>query len=45
MKRELVYELFIPYMGEVGSKFWYFLLRFIAPAAVLFIMINQLFFT
>ncbi|NLK66478.1 MAG: sodium-dependent transporter [Campylobacteraceae bacterium] len=44
MKRELVYELFVPYMGEAMFKVWYFLLRFVAPTAVAIIMINQLFF-
>ncbi|MSN95996.1 sodium-dependent transporter [Campylobacter sp. FMV-PI01] len=43
MKRDSIYVLFGKYMSKDVFAIWYFLLRFIAPAAVLYIMINQLF--
>lgn len=42
MNKEPVKILLLPYMGESVFKIWLFLLRFIAPLAVLFIMLTQL---
>ncbi|MBR8463085.1 sodium-dependent transporter [Campylobacter sp. faydin G-24] len=44
IKFNVLRELFIPYMGEIVFKIWYFCLRFVAPFCVLIVMINALFF-
>lgn len=45
MKKQSLYALFGLYMGRKLFLIWYFLLRFIAPVAVVIIMVNQLFFS
>ena len=44
IKRDKLEELLSPYLGSLGYKLWLFFLRFIAPLAILAIMINQLFY-
>lgn len=45
MDKSSLEKLFIPYMGMVGFKIWYMLLRSVALFAVILIMINQIFFS
>ena len=42
MKFELLKELFVPYMGKVIFKIWYFLIRFVAPILVLVVLIREI---
>ena len=42
MKFELLKELFVPYMGKVVFKIWYFLIRFVAPLLVLVVLIREI---
>ena len=42
MKFELLKELFVPYMGKVVFKIWYFLIRFVAPILVLVVLIREI---
>ena len=42
MKFELLKELFVPYMGKVIFKIWYFLIRFVAPLLVLVVLIREI---
>ncbi|MCD8212850.1 MAG: sodium-dependent transporter [Campylobacter sp.] len=44
MKRQALYLLFSPYMSDTIFNIWYFLLRYVAPICVFFVMINALFF-
>lgn len=45
IKSSPVEILLKPYTGTTLFNIWYFLLRFVAPLAVAYIMINQLFFS
>ncbi|MFC2586755.1 MAG: sodium-dependent transporter [Campylobacter sp.] len=42
LKREGLYLLFKPFLGEAGFKIWYFLLRYVTPAAIIAIMAYQI---
>ncbi|MDL0088565.1 sodium-dependent transporter [Campylobacter gastrosuis] len=42
MKKELLSGLFVPFMGEVIFKIWYFLLRFVAPVLVFIVLVGGL---
>ncbi|KEA46280.1 sodium:alanine symporter [Campylobacter mucosalis] len=44
IKKEALYTLFKPYMGDFIFKIWYTLIRFVVPVCVAIIMINALFF-
>lgn len=43
LKKEALVILFKPYMSGVAFEIWYFMLRFIAPLAIILIALNQLF--
>ena len=42
MKFELLKELFLPYMGEIVFKIWYFLIRFVAPVLVFVVLVREI---
>ncbi|WP_149714521.1 sodium-dependent transporter [Campylobacter concisus] len=42
MKFELLKELFLPYMGEIVFKIWYFLIRFVAPILVFVVLVREI---
>ena len=42
MKFELLKELFLPYMGKVVFKIWYFLIRFVAPVLVFVVLVREI---
>lgn len=42
MKKEMLEELFLPYMGKIVFKIWYFLLRYVAPTCVVLVMVRQI---
>ena len=39
---ELLKELFLPYMGEIVFKIWYFLIRFVAPVLVFVVLVREI---
>lgn len=43
LKKEALQILFKPYMSGIYFEIWYFFLRFIAPLAIVFIALNQIF--
>lgn len=43
LKKEALQILFKPYMNGIYFEIWYFFLRFIAPLAIVFIALNQIF--
>lgn len=43
LKKEALQILFKPYMSGIYFEIWYFFLRFIAPLAIIFIALNQIF--
>lgn len=42
VNKDRVYKLFSPYMSDQVIKFWYFMLKFVAPVCLLTIMIRQI---
>ncbi|AJC88122.1 sodium-dependent transporter [Campylobacter insulaenigrae] len=42
MSKEKIYQLFSQFMGNKTFEIWYFLLRFVAPLAIIIIMLNQI---
>ncbi|MCR4941233.1 MAG: sodium-dependent transporter [Campylobacter sp.] len=42
MKVEILKKVFLPYMGEIVFKIWYFLLKFVAPIFVIVVLIRGL---
>lgn len=43
LKKEALQILFKPYMSGIYFEIWYFFLRFIAPLAIIFVALNQIF--
>lgn len=43
LKKEALQILFKPYMSGIWFEIWYFFLRFVAPLAIIFVGLNQLF--